>query len=224
VVVDHEKGAAKTMNYDIQINATTYARPSYLSRSRWSTYARLVTETLRIRPNMILEIGPGNGLVTTILRAMGFSVQTLDFDQHVHPDIHMDVTDPRLSELAHGFDLVIAAEVLEHITYDDARMVLERLRAITPRLLITLPYTSERSRLLSWSIKIPGFRRFQFTKKIFFGRAVHAFNGQHYWEIGKRGFPLRKIRSDIRSAGWRIEQEFLNPENTYHYFFILQRA
>jgi hypothetical protein len=183
-----------------------------------------VTEVLRLKPKTILEIGPGNGLVTDVLRKIGFSVRTLDFDPGVRPDIVLDITDPQFPELTGKYDLVIAAEVLEHVTYGDALVVLKRLRSVAPRLLLTLPYTSDHSWLFSCLIKIPGFRRIQFTGKLFLKRIQHEFNGQHYWEIGKKHFGLRRVRSDIQASGWHIVREFTNPDNSYHHFFILQQT
>lgn len=210
------------MSYGIQIDHEIYSSTGYLSRSRWSTYYHLIAEVLQMKPKSILEIGPGNGLVTDILRKIGFSVRTLDLDPGVQPDIVADIADPKLSVLAGQYDLVIAAEVLEHVTFADALAVLRKLKDIAPRVILTLPYTSDHSRLFSWIVKIPGLHRIQFTKKVFFKRAAHEFNGQHYWEIGKKGFELRRVRAAITEAGWHIAREFLNPDNTYHYFFVLR--
>jgi hypothetical protein len=44
----------------------------------------------------------------------------------------------------------------------------------------------------------------------------------HYWEIGRRGTPLSKVRTAIRESGWRIENEFRTAENAYHRFFVLK--
>ena len=48
----------------------------------------------------------------------------------------------------------------------------------------------------------------------------HKFDGEHDWEIGKKGYSLSKIRK-ILSKYFIVEKEFYPPENMWHYFFIL---
>jgi hypothetical protein len=45
----------------------------------------------------------------------------------------------------------------------------------------------------------------------------------HYWEIGRRGTPLSRVRTAICESGWRIENEFRTAENAYHRFFVLKK-
>jgi len=45
----------------------------------------------------------------------------------------------------------------------------------------------------------------------------------HYWEIRRRGFPLSRIRRDIRNAGLSIAHTF-RSENPYHYFILAEKS
>ncbi|MCX6802011.1 MAG: methyltransferase type 11, partial [Candidatus Diapherotrites archaeon] len=51
-----------------------------------------------------------------------------------------------------------------------------------------------------------------------------VFDGQHYWEIGKAGFPLAEIKSAIEKEGFEIERTYRVFENPYHRFFVLKKA
>ncbi|MHA1380617.1 MAG: hypothetical protein ACTSRG_19795 [Candidatus Helarchaeota archaeon] len=51
----------------------------------------------------------------------------------------------------------------------------------------------------------------------------HKFNGEHYWEIGKAGYPLSKIIKDIQKTGFEVEKTYRVFENPYHRFFILRK-
>jgi len=44
----------------------------------------------------------------------------------------------------------------------------------------------------------------------------------HYWEIGRRGTSLSRVRRCIRASTWRIQRELRTPENAYHRFFVLR--
>lgn len=41
-----------------------------------------------------------------------------------------------------------------------------------------------------------------------FKKLVHKYDGKHYWEIGKAGYPLSKIINDIQRAGFKIERTY----------------
>ena len=50
----------------------------------------------------------------------------------------------------------------------------------------------------------------------------HAFDGEHYWELGARGFPVSRFRKTLRGEGWQIEKEIRPSANPYHHFFFLR--
>jgi len=52
---------------------------------------------------------------------------------------------------------------------------------------------------------------------------MNKFNGEHYWEIGKAGYPLNRIINEIQRAGFKIEETYRIFENPYHRFFILKK-
>ena len=56
-----------------------------------------------------------------------------------------------------------------------------------------------------------------------FWRRRHRFDGQHYWEMGCRGYSRRRIRTAIAAAGLRIDREFRPPLSLFAYGFVLTR-
>src|SRR2546422_11302860 len=66
-------------------------------------------------PRRVLEVGPGDHTVTDFLRRKGVEVDTVDFDAELHPDFVRDLRQPL--DLPRAYDVVLAAEVLEHMPF-----------------------------------------------------------------------------------------------------------
>lgn len=209
---------------------------SYLSRERWISfwYQFLeVTESLkwkdRILPSggsdsserSVLEIGPGPGIVSSVLRNMGVRVTTLDIDERLKPRTVGDVT--RLPFADQSFDVVLIAEVLEHIPFEDVPVALRELaRVARQTIIVTLPHYS----MFAPSI---AFKLFPFLPRISKVFPVsfpvpHRFDGQHYWEIGKSGFSINLVRQLLtKSTGMKLARDYLIEENPFHHVFVLKK-
>jgi hypothetical protein len=74
---------------------------------------------------------------------------------------------------------------------------------------------------IKFSFKIPFFKEVKMALKIPFP-IKHKFNGEHYWEIGKQGYPASKIRKILKKY-FKIKKEFIPFENQYHHFYILEK-
>ena len=53
------------------------------------------------------------------------------------------------------------------------------------------------------------------------GPQKHIFDGEHYWEINKDGYPLSRIVSAIESCGATVDKTYRVVDNPYHRFFML---
>ena len=212
------------MKYQTQArNERKYFDQSYLSARRWSSYAIQIREAMLAKPKKILEIGPGNNIVTENLKKLGYEVKTLDIDNRLGVDYIGSVTDKiLLKELEGKFDLIIACEIFEHIKYSDFKEVLGLLKEVAPKMIVSLPHTELNSRFIHFALKFPLIKEFSFSTKIFYKKTKYEFNGEHYWEMGTVGHSIKKISHDIVETGWQIKKRFFNPDNPYHYFLILE--
>ena len=171
----------------------------------------------------VLEVGVGNKIVSGILLNRGYDVKTIDIDQEVKPDFIEDIRNP-VSLSGNSFDLILCCQVLEHLPYSDFITTLKNLYQISKRyVIITLPYTSTGTFKFYFYIHFPFLGSVSYMELFNLISRRHVFNGQHYWEIGKKGYRLRKVRKDIYKSGFRIIKQYPIPENPYHYMFICEK-
>ncbi len=107
-------------------------------------HAQLAAQVRSLAPREILELGCGEGYVLAALRRAGISVPMLGIDlsepalaeaRRRVPDAHFELQDARsFASAGRRHDLVIAAEVLEHIP--EPAQMLEVLDALAGRYLI----------------------------------------------------------------------------------------
>lgn len=190
----------------------------YDNRDRFVSYWQQIESILSLKPTKVLEIGIGNKTVANYLCGKGVEVITLDADEKLKPDIVASVE--KIPVPDGSFDAVLAAEILEHLPFDNFLGSLKEIYRIAKRgAIISLPHWG-------WTfyfiLKIPFLRRFEILFKIP-GLLKHRFNGEHYWEIGKRGYSLSKIKKEIQNAGFKIVKDFITPDSPYHHFFILEK-
>ena len=74
---------------------------------------------------------------------------------------------------------------------------------------------------VKFSLKLPFFAEIKLSWKIPY-HIAHTFNGQHYWELGKKGYSLGVVRSKFEKH-FKILKEFIPFESQYHHFFVLEK-
>ncbi len=201
------------------ISPSKYTSDSYESKSRFISYYRQISEVMRFKPQSVCEVGIGNGLVSDYLRKQGPSVTTVDINKGLSPDVVASVT--TLPFANESFDVVLCAEVLEHLPYEAFQSGLSEIgRVCRKGAVVSLPH---------WGVSIyAGFKVPFFPKKELFLKISpprkHLFTGEHYWEIGKSGFPARKVRRDMEHCGFSIVREVNLFEDPAHRFFILEKT
>ena len=171
---------------------------------------------LALNPESVLEVGVGDGVFRDYLKGnTDISYTSVDLADDLHPDVVGDVT--KLPFKDGTFDVVCAFEVLEHIPFEQFEKALAELARVSRGpVVISLPHFGPPIKFL---LKIPFLPEISFAIKIPFARA-HIFNGQHYWEIGKKGYSPR-IMCKILKKHFIVKKEFVPFESQYHHFYVL---
>lgn len=162
----------------------------------------------------VLEVGPYLGVVTALLKNVGYEVTTLDVepprpdsvaDRHIQVDLR--AVKPEQLE---GQDCILCCETLEHLAWERVSGVLEVFAASeTPWLVISVPYSGLQAGFQLY------FNPRRLTKRSFFKFNRHRrFRcpdpedfGTHKWEVGYRGFTVEDLRAKLEAAGYAIERE-----------------
>ena len=192
----------------------------YLTLRRFASYNSQLEEVLGFNPGSVLEIGSHLGVVTRCMRVCGINVTTLDINPECNPDVVGSVLDIPLAD--NSQDIVLCCEVLEHIPYEDfPRALSEILRVCRKGAVISLPHYG---RYYSVTFKLPHIEQLHLKIEIpYFFKNLHVYDGDHYWEIGKRGYPPERIVDEMQKAGFNLIRRYRVPFNSYHHVFVLSK-
>ncbi len=193
----------------------------YDNKERFCSYWHQLNEIISLNPRTILEIGVGTKFVTDYLRKMNFSVTTVDINFSLKPDVIAHVLSLPFS--AGAFELVSCCEVLEHLPLTHFGQALgEIFRCSQKFAILSLPDVTRHYRILITLPKLGTIKKLVEVPKL--KPPLHIFSGEHYWEIGKRGYPLACIKSAITQTGFTILRTYRVFENPYHRFFVLRKT
>ena len=203
-----------------QVESNHYFNKAYDTKERFISYWHQINEIIKLNPKTVLEIGVGNGFVSKYLKERKVNVLTLDIDKRLSPDVVGSVLNMPFSDEL--FDVVACYEVLEHLPFENFSEALSEIfRVSKSYAILSLPDASRVYRVYLQIPKIGIFKRLIPLPRL--KNPIHKFGGEHYWEIGKVGYPLSKIIKEIQTAGFRVEKTYRVFENPYHRFFILKR-
>lgn len=184
-----------------------------------------VRDCVELNPQNALLVGIGTNITPILLRVKyGIQVTTLDIDSEFEPDIVGSVSDMQMFH-DKQFDVAIVSHVLEHLPFSLFFKSLCEIGRVSKHALIYLPYggrhvelklsLAQRIRELNLEVWIPPYHR------SVSGEERILQGGEHYWEIGYRGFSRRKIR-EIMKKNFTILKEYQNKEWKYSLNYVLR--
>jgi ubiquinone/menaquinone biosynthesis C-methylase UbiE len=205
---------------NLYVNPEHYVNNNYDVKGRFVSYWHQIYEVLALQPQKVLEVGVGNKFFTSYLRQRDFNVTTLDIDAQLNPDVVGSVQ--RIPFANEVFDIITCFQLLEHIKYKYFLEALRELHRVSKfHVILSLPDATPVYRIF---IELPRIKPIRMMLKHPFPRtATHTYDGHHHWEIGKKDYPLKKIESDIRRAGFRVRNTYRVFEFIYHRFFLLSK-
>lgn len=205
------------MTDGVQVDKSHYAFGKYAFEGRFVSYYWQLREVLALNPGSVLEVGVGDAVFGGFLKAnTRVSYTSVDVADDLHPDTVGSIL--ALPFPDKSYDIACAFEVLEHLPFEQFdKAVGELARVARTHVAISVPHFGP---MISFSLKLPFLPHIRLAMKLPFPKK-HAFNGQHYWEIGKAGYPPSRIRKALSAHG-RIVKDFVPFGNSYHHFFILE--
>ena len=213
--------------------SNTLGKGSFIDPFFSSSYMIQMREIYALNPDKVLEIGPGEGFVNNYLSYLGIEYDTLDIKGDPTYKCTLEEFDPIKLELGDSYDLICCFQMLEHSPYKEFKNNLKKFHFQSKKyVFISLPYDS-----FGFSINLNLHQGQRKDYKFKFQAYFSKFNKNrkyrdeyikefpwavHYWEIGRSGYPIRRIKKDIIESGFNIKKHFLS-DNPFHYYFLLEK-
>ncbi len=208
------------MKYQVQVDSDHYFVPSYLDAARWASYWHQIEAVIQLHGKAVLEIGVGNGIVRDSLQKLGFAVQTVDIDPALLPDVVGSVTSIPLPDAS--VDTVLAAEILEHIAWGDLDAALGEIRRVMRHGAVVSVPNAGYTLACEWKLPLLPRQRWIWRLPHFWKN--HHFDGEHYWELGKKGYSAARFREALSAARLRIVAEGRWPDDPIHHYFLAEKV
>ncbi len=203
-----------------QVPSEHYFTESYDLKERFISYWHQINEVILLKTTNILEIGVGNGFVSNYLKGRGLKVTTLDINDELNPNVVGNVL--AVPFIDKSFNIVACYEVLEHLPYKNFSEALREIHRVSLKyVILSLPDVTT---VYRFNIELPRIKPIKKLVPHPFPRpASHGSDGCHYWEIGKAGCPLHKIKRDVIHSGFNLIRTYRVFEFYYHRFFLLEK-
>lgn len=200
-----------------QVPSSSYDFDRYMTIRRWSSLWHQVSLISSLRPQQVVEVGVGSGLLKVICNTMSISHLSVDLASDLNPDIHASILDLPLAD--QSCDVSCAFQVLEHIPYAEALLGFRELCRVSRKdILISLPNASSAYPCMISAPLLGSWRR---LIQLPIG-PVSRMIPSHRWEIGRAGCSVRRVVRDFSEVA-DLVRDYRVFEIPYHHFFHFRR-
>lgn len=202
---------------EVQVDKSHYEFGKYGFEGRFVSYYWQLKEVLDLHPTSVLEVGVGDKVFGNFIKDNTTVAYTsVDVAEDLKPDTVGSIL--ALPFDNKSVDVACAFEVLEHLPYEQVpQAVSELARVARTHVVISVPHFGP---MLSFGLKVPFIPRIQVALKLPYPKQ-HRFNGQHYWELGKQGYPPSRLRELLSKHG-KVVREHVPFNSEYHHFFVIE--
>lgn len=203
----------------LQVDSLHYDFGRYVTPERWNSYWHQVNEALQDKPSKILIIGVGDNIVPAIIRTKGVDVKTFDYDPDLNSDYVGDIRDIASIIQNNSFDVVICCQVLEHLDFEFFEPIVQNLIKIAnKKVILSVPYNHRRFFYLS--MKLPKLASIMCEIAIPTFWHKWKFDGEHFWEVGTKGYQKKRIDQIISKIA-PITKCYFASAFKYHLFYVI---
>lgn len=211
---------ARGTNREQTLDRKVYFSDQYFAMSQLASFAHQLNYIHFMRPKSVIEIGIGNGFVSSFLRRSGIPVITADINPALMPDIVAPLAEVK-SRLIEPQDLVVCCEVLEHMPLDELDANLDHLKSFGNRLFLTLP-SARKTFGFSLFSRLPKFGTKMIDLNIGTPFKRNLSDSSHFWEVDfndlcSRDSIVSRLRQRYSSV--RFGRFSLNP---CHVWFVCE--
>jgi SAM-dependent methyltransferase len=201
-----------------KLSKDIYFSENYFSMHQLSSLIHQLNHIYKLKPSSVLEIGIGNGFVSSFLRKAGIDVFTVDINPNLSPDIVSPISELPSKLVEKKFDLVVCCEVLEHMPFEDFEKSIKIFKLYSENLFLTLP-SYDAWFGISGFLKLPKYLNlFQFGFKI--NKKKNLIESEHFWELGSCRETSRKNIKEILSSQYNYIEHGTFELNCYHEYYI----
>lgn len=194
-----------------------YFSDQYFSIRQMASFAHQLEHIWKMRPTSAVEVGLGNGFVSTYLRRAGLPVITADINPSLEPDICAPLNELS-SHLKETTDLVICCEVLEHMPLSELDANLDYLKAVGKRLFLTLP-NAHPTFGFGGIFKFPRLPAKAYDLNFALPLKHKLEGGPHFWEVGYSRSCTRRAIVDRLKTRYKTVRSGRFELNAYHIWF-----
>lgn len=216
-----QNGIRRKPDQESLLPLSLYQSDNYFSKKVLYSQVEQIIWTKRLNPLRVLEIGPGNGFTSSALRLLGIDVDTVDVNPNLSPTYCCSILDLNKIGIPNNYDVVLCAEVLEHLPfYDFSAAIFEISKMTKCYAVITLPRCQRVLLSLDFSIKFYRMRRMH--AHFFLYRKSKKIGKEHQWEINSSKETNIKYIKLVFENYFNVVEDKIFPYHPKHHFFLLK--